>query len=88
MSQTQTQTNIKNQNNDSDNIRFTTLINPLLLSKIKLISYISNKKLYDIINLSIQQYIDYYNKTNNTNIDSLINLQQQNNNSPTNPNPK
>ena len=77
----------------NENIRFTTLINPTLLSQIKLISYISNKKLYDLINLSIQHYIEYYNKSNNTNIQNIISLQQNNdeesnNNSPLSPKSK
>ena len=84
MSQNQTQQTEK----QNENIRFTTLINPNLLSQIKLISYISNKKLYDIMNLSIQHYIDYYNESNSTNISSLINLQQNNSNTPLNPKSK
>ena len=36
--------------------RFTTLINPLLLSNIKLVSYFTNKKLYEVINDSLQLY--------------------------------
>lgn len=84
MSQNQTQQTEK----QNENIRFTTLINPNLLSQIKLISYISNKKLYDIMNLSIQHYIDYFNENNSTNISSLINLQQNNSNTPLNPKSK
>jgi hypothetical protein len=80
------QNNTNTETEKNDNIRFTTLINPLLLSQIKLISYISNKKLYDIINLSIQQFIDTYNKNNSTNIQTLIDLQQKNlTNTPLNP---
>ena len=71
----------------SDKLRFTFLIQPNLLSQIKLISYISNQKLYEIINLSIQSYIDIYNKTHNTNIESLINLNNTQN-SPLNPKSK
>ena len=84
MSQNQTQQTEK----QNENIRFTTLINPNLLSQIKLISYISNKKLYDIMNLSIQHYINYYNESSSTNISSLINLQQNNSNTPLNPKSK
>ena len=43
---TQTQTQ---QLKLEDKIRFTFLINPTLLSQIKLISYISNQKLYETI---------------------------------------
>ena len=38
--------------------RFTTLINPLLLSNIKLVSYFTNKKLYEVINESLSLYIE------------------------------
>jgi hypothetical protein len=72
---------------NNNKIRFTFLIQPNLLSQIKLISYISNQKLYETINLSIQQYIDIYNKSNNTNISKLINL-NQNSTSPLNPKTK
>jgi len=65
-------------------IRFTFLINPTLLSQIKLISYISNQKLYETLNDSIKQFIDNYNKINNTNINNLINL-NQNSSTPLNP---
>tara|TARA_R110001592_G_scaffold243545_1_gene504555 strand:+ start:77 stop:355 length:279 start_codon:yes stop_codon:yes gene_type:complete len=65
-------------------IRFTFLINPTLLSQIKLISYISNQKLYETLNLSIKQFVDNYNKINNTDINNLINL-NQNSSSPLNP---
>lgn len=71
-----------NNNINQKEIRFTTLINPYLLSQIKLISYISNQKLYTLINKSIQHYINHYNTTNNTKIEDIINLQQ--NNQPTN----
>ena len=34
--------------------RFTTLINPLVLSHIKLIGYFTNRKLYEVINDSLE----------------------------------
>tara|TARA_R110001592_G_C13179757_1_gene750730 strand:+ start:2834 stop:3097 length:264 start_codon:yes stop_codon:yes gene_type:complete len=68
-------------------IRFTFLINPTLLSQIKLISYISNQKLYETINDSISQYINNYNETNNTKIQDIINL-NNNSTSPLNPKTK
>ena len=58
-----------------ESIRFTTLINPQILSNIKLISYFTNKKLYEVINDSCNNYIDEFEKNNNTSIKSLINLQ-------------
>ena len=44
----------------------------------KVISYITNKKLYDCINLSLQHYIDHFNSSSNTNISDIIKLQQDN----------
>ncbi len=64
---------------DSNLIRLTTLITPNLLSKIKLISFLSNQKLYETINISLINYIDFYNSTHQTNIDTLINLPTSNN---------
>ena len=55
--------------------RFTTLIQPNLLSKIKLISYFSNKKLNEVINESIKEYITNFEQKNNTKIDSIIDFQ-------------
>ena len=55
--------------------RFTTLIQPNLLSKIKLISYFSNKKLNEVINESIKEYIKNFEQKNNNKIDSIIDFQ-------------
>ena len=55
--------------------RFTTLINPLLLSNIKLVSYFTNKNLYDVINESLELYIEDFEIKYNTKIDSIIQLQ-------------
>ena len=55
--------------------RFTTLTNPLLLSNIKLVSYFTNKKLYEVINDSLQLYIEDFEIKYNTKIDSIIQLQ-------------
>lgn len=56
------------------NKRFTTLINPNLLSKIKLISYFTNNTLSQTINDSILLYIKDFESKNNTEIQSIINL--------------
>ena len=64
-----------NEKNNNETIRFTTLINPTLLSNIKLISYFTNQKLYETINNSIQHYIDDFEIKNNISIKSIINLQ-------------
>ena len=55
--------------------RFTTLINPQLLSNIKLVSYFTNKKLYEVINDSLLLYIEDFEVKHNTKIDTIINLQ-------------
>ena len=46
--------------------RFTTLIQPNLLSQIKLISYFTNKKLNEVINESLSDYISNFEIQNNT----------------------
>mgnify|MGYP003870958717 FL=1 len=56
------------------NKRFTTLINPNLLSKIKLISYFTNKTLSQSINDSISLYVKDFESKNDTKIQSIINL--------------
>ena len=55
--------------------RFTTLIDPNLLSNIKLVSYFSNKKLYEVINDSLELYIEDFEIKSNTKISTIINLQ-------------
>ena len=52
--------------------RFTTLIQPKLLSKIKLISYLTNQKLNEVINSSLEDYIQNFETKSNTKIDTLI----------------
>ena len=81
------------QNQNPETIRFTTLINPELLSNIKLVSYFTNQKLYETINDSIKLYIENFEKINNTSIQSIINLQtkfstKQNESTPLNPKEK
>jgi hypothetical protein len=40
--------------------RFTTLVNPTILSHIKLISYFTNQKLYEVINSSLEEHISKF----------------------------
>ena len=61
----------------NDLIRFTTLMNPQILSNIKLVSYFTNKKLYEVINESVNLYVEHFEQQNNTSIKSLIKLQHQ-----------
>jgi hypothetical protein len=55
----------KNENNKKELIRFTTLIDPKVLSNIKLISYFTNKKLYEIIDDSCNLLINLQHKFSN-----------------------
>ncbi len=55
--------------------RFTTLIQPNLLSQIKLISYFSNKKLNEVINESLSDYITNFEIKSNTKLSEIINFQ-------------
>lgn len=59
----------------STNIRFTTLVNPTLLSQIKFVSYLTNQKLYECINKSMELMIKDFEQNHQTNINTLINLQ-------------
>ena len=46
--------------------RFTTLVNPTILSHIKLISYFTNQKLYEVINSSLEEHISKFEIKNKT----------------------
>lgn len=83
MSKTNTQPQPQNESttqtsqteiDSTTNKRFTTTLNPQLLSQIKLISYFTNKTLSQSINESIHQYIQHFEESNNTSIQSIINL--------------
>jgi malate synthase len=63
------------QLNENQLQRFTTLINPLVLSHIKLIGYFTNRKLYEVINDSLLLMITDFESKSNTKIDDIINLQ-------------
>tara|TARA_R110001592_G_scaffold324374_3_gene603900 strand:+ start:585 stop:866 length:282 start_codon:yes stop_codon:yes gene_type:complete len=66
--------------NDSQNIelqRFTTMINPKTLSHIKLISYFTNQKLYEVVDKSFKDFVTQFEIDNKTSITSIINFQQQ-----------
>ena len=64
-------------NNQNELQRFTTLINPKTLSNIKLISYFTNKKLYEVINTSLNDFVLKFETSNNTSIQSIIDLQSK-----------
>ena len=48
--------------------RFTTLVKPTILSHIKLISYFTNQKLYEVINSSLEEHISNFEIQNKTSI--------------------
>ena len=52
--------------------RFTTLINPKVLSHIKLISYFTNQKLYEVVEKSFNDYVTNFEIQNKTSITSMI----------------
>ena len=55
--------------------RFTTLVNPKILSHIKLISYFTNQKLYEVIENSLSDCVTKFEIQNKTSISSIINFQ-------------
>lgn len=57
--------------------RFTTLVNPTILSHIKLISYFTNQKLYEVINSSLVEHISNFEIKNKTSISSIIDFQHK-----------
>ena len=57
--------------------RFTTLVNPNILSHIKLISYFTNQKLYEVVEKSMIEHISNFEIQNKTSISSIINFQQK-----------
>ena len=63
------------QLNENQLQRFTTLINPLVLSHIKLIGYFTNRKLYEVINDSLLLMITDFESKSQTKIDTIISLQ-------------
>lgn len=68
---------MKTENDKMELQRFTTLINPKVLSNIKLISYFTNQKLYEVINTSLITFVEDFETKNNTSIQSIINLQNK-----------
>jgi hypothetical protein len=60
---------------NTDLQRFTTLINPQLLSNIKLISYFTNKKLYEVIDESLKLFITDFEVKSNTKLENIISFQ-------------
>jgi hypothetical protein len=75
---------MENINNNSEKIRFTTLVNPNSLTKIKLISYFTNCTFSNIVDESLDQFIKQFEKTNKISIDDLMSLKDKFNIDPIN----
>jgi hypothetical protein len=67
--------NLETQQTTEQKRRFTTLVDNNILSQIKLISYFTNQKLTECINDSLLHYIKHFEDSNNTSIQSIIDLQ-------------
>lgn len=68
---------MENKNNTIEKIRFTTLVNPTSLTKIKLISYFTNTTFSEIVDESFEYYILNFESTNNLSINDLISLKDK-----------
>ena len=66
-----------NDQNTDELQRFTTLVNPTILSQIKLISYFTNQKLYEVINSSLEDHISNFEIKNKTSISTIIDFQHK-----------
>lgn len=68
---------MENINNNSEKIRFTTLVNPNSLTKIKLISYFTNSTFSLLVDESFEQFIKQFEKNNKISIEDLISLKDK-----------
>jgi hypothetical protein len=68
---------MENINNNSEKIRFTTLVNPNSLTKIKLISYFTNSTFSLLVDESFEQFIKQFEKNNNISIEDLMSLKDK-----------
>lgn len=68
---------MENKNNTIEKIRFTTLVNPTSLTKIKLISYFTNTTFSEIVDESFEYYILNFESTNKLSINDLISLKDK-----------
>jgi len=58
-------------------IRFTTIINPDLLTKIKLISYFTNTTISNLVEDSLSNYLNDFENQNNLKIQDLISIKDK-----------
>jgi hypothetical protein len=68
---------MENINNNSEKIRFTTLVNPNSLTKIKLISYFTNSTFSLLVDESFEQFIKQFEKNNKISIEDLMSLKDK-----------
>ncbi len=68
---------MENINKNSEKIRFTTLVNPNSLTKIKLISYFTNSTFSLLVDESFEQFIKQFEKNNKISIEDLMSLKDK-----------
>jgi len=64
-------------------LRFTTIIQPSILTKIKLIAYFTNNTISDIVEIALIDYLNNFEEQNNIKIDDLMNIKENFNSKPT-----
>lgn len=65
------------KNNINQKVRFTTLVNPESLTKIKLISYFTNSTISIIVDESFNYFIQNFEDNNKIKINDLISLKDK-----------
>ena len=67
---------MKNEQNETK-MRFTTIISPSILTKIKLISYFTNSKISLVVEDSLNTYLLNFEKQNNIQINDLMRIKDK-----------
>ena len=70
---------MKNEQNETK-MRFTTIISPYILTKIKLISYFTNSTISLVVEDSLNNYLLDFEKQNNIQINDLMRIKDKFNN--------
>jgi len=70
---------MKNEQNETK-MRFTTIISPSILTKIKLISYFTNSTISLVVEDSLNNYLLDFEKQNNIQINDLMRIKDKFNN--------
>jgi hypothetical protein len=63
--------------NEEIKMRFTTLITPTILTKIKLISYFTNSTISNLVEDSIINYLNVFETQNNIQINDLMKMKDR-----------